>query len=153
MSDYSFLKSGFNSLIETDKPDENLLLNIQSILLSFMEKAIKRSEIYIEHGGRHSITKDDIKLCLMVETFEYLQRPDITESVDKWKEIIQEDSDSDDPELDNCLEPECEEEPFVKNNCKCGECLKMNNIESLWITWLPAEGIETILKNAIETHF
>lgn len=152
MSDYSFLKSGFNSLIDTDKPDENLLLNIQSILFSFMEKAVKRSEVYIDHGGRHSITKEDLKLCIMVETFEYLQRPDILESVEKWKEIIQEDSDSD-SELEDCIEPDGVEEPFVKNNCKCGECLKLNNIESLWITWIPAEGIETILKNAIEKHF
>ena len=166
MSDYSFLKTGFNTLIEPDKPDENLILNVQSILFSFMENAVKRSEVYIEHGGRHSITKEDIKLCLMVETFEYLQRADLLESIEKWKQIIKEDDDDDnlDDDLDDdleddlCeydgeLEPEYEDEPFKNNNCKCKECIKMNNIELLWPQWSPKEGIETILKNAIEKHF
>ena len=31
--------------------------------------------------------------------------------------------------------------------------IKMNNIETLWVSWVPEEGIETILKNAIEKHF
>ena len=175
MADYSFLKSGFNTLIEKDRetacPDE-LILRVKSILFSFMEKGIKQAEVYIEHSGRNNITKEDLKICLQAETFDYLSRPDILDSVQKWRRIILEDDDDGDEEEGEDVEEDVEEEDepvepepehistdeskldvFLKSTCKCELCEKLNNIDTVWNAWTPQEGIETILYNAINTQF
>jgi hypothetical protein len=169
MSDYSFLKSGFSGLIEndSDKDSDEFILRVQSILFSFMENGIKQAEDYVKHAGRNSITKEDIKLCLKAETFDYLQRPDILDSVQKWRNIILEDEDADfsadeddveglvcEPEPEPEPEPEGDgEQEFTKSVCKCGVCDKLNNIDTVWNAWTPQEGLEIILHNAINTQF
>jgi len=162
MADYSFLKTGFSGLVEndSDKDSGEFILRVQSILFSFMENGIKQAEEYVKHSGRNSITKEDIKLCLKAETFDYLQRPDILESVHKWRNIIleeeEEDEDEDESEDITVCEPEpCDEgeQEFTKSACKCDVCDKLNNIDTVWDTWTPQEGLETILHNAINTQF
>jgi len=168
MSDYSFLKTGFGGLIENEKENDpsEFILRVQSILFSFMEKGIKQAELYVKHAGRNSITKEDIQICLKAETFDYLQRPDILDSVNKWRNIILEDVDKeeelDDGECDG-VEPDgddmCSPEPcvdeleFTPSVCKCVICNKLNNIDIVWNEWNPQEGLETILYNAINTQF
>ena len=148
MSDYSFLKSGFSGLIEndSDKDSDEFILRVQSILFSFMENGIKQAEDYVKHAGRNSITKEDIKLCLKAETFDYLQRPDILDSVQKWRNIILEDEEEElELEEEEKEELELEPEPascivvdqeFTKSVCKCDICDKLNNIDNVWILGL-----------------
>ena len=149
--DYSFMKTGYNNVVGVDK--ENCILNIQSMLYSFVENATKKAEIYINHGGRNSITKDDLQLSMKAETFEYLKRENIIESIDKWRNIIKNDELEEGVEdLDDLIEKD-DLHKFKKNNCSCEICDNMNTIEPRWIDWNPSEGIETILKNAINEHF
>ena len=88
------LKTGFNTLVPED-PTEN----IASIVLVFMENAIKSADIYVKHAKRNSITAEDIKRGLMLETFFIKQRPNMLEQCEDMKKIIkriQEEDDSDD---------------------------------------------------------
>ena len=155
MSDYSFLKTGHN-LIETNTNNKELETNVKALVFSFVENAIKGAEIYVEHGNRNSITPEDINLCLKVETFKYLQRENIGDSIQKWKNIINEEDDDleeDTLEDDDNLEDDddnFEEDAFSKNDCKCINCRMMNDINMYWEQWIPGEGLETILKNAID---
>ena len=155
MSDYSFLKTGFNIVNDNNQSDnitekEEQIQGLQAIVFSFMENAIKTSEEYVKHSGRNSITKEDIKLCLKAETFDYLERSDVVENVKKWRRIIAEDSESD---TESDFDDEVEDlDAFKVSTCNCITCEKLNNIDEKWEQWEPQEGLETILHNAIIKH-
>jgi len=166
MSDFSFMKTGHN-LMEpvknnVDNDNGELLKNVNALLFSFIENALKTCETYIDHGKRNTITKEDIRLGLMLETFEYIKRNN-TGNIEKWKEIIEdedgeEDSDSDYDEecdyreegVDDNDKIQIEKEDVFKwSNCKCETCCKINNVEDKWEVWKPRNQIENILRNAI----
>ena len=56
MSDYSFMKSGFDN-----SPPENIVENVSAIISYFAENALKTAATYIKHAKRNGITKTDIK--------------------------------------------------------------------------------------------
>lgn len=156
-SDYSFLKSGFNNLIEPNKPDEETLLTVSSLVTAFMDSALREATTYVEHAGRNGITKQDIILSLKSETFKFLNRPDINDNVQKWREIIQEEHDDDEDYSDSDIENDDNEEDeiqeFTKSECQCKLCAVINNIEHTWDQWCPQTPIEKILKKVIDTKF
>lgn len=157
MSDYSFLKTGFTTGSEVNKePDEDLMLTVSAIVSSFVENSLKTAELYTNHSKRKVITTNDIKLCLMCETFQYLNKSDTAENIMKWKGIINdfqnESDDSDD--LEDIVNNESDlKGDFMKSLCECEKCVTINSVEKYWNKWSPAEGIETILKKAIDLHF
>ena len=73
-TDYSFMKSGFNNLIEPEKPDPELINNVTALVATFTENALIDASMYVSHCKRKSITTMDIKLCLMAETFKFMNR-------------------------------------------------------------------------------
>ena len=89
------IKTGFNTLVPED-PTEN----IASIVLVFMENALKSASIYVKHAKRNSITPEDIKRSLMLEIFFIKQRPNMLEQCEEMKKtinkILEEDDDDDD---------------------------------------------------------
>ena len=141
--DYSFMKSGFDNLVQED-PTEN----IASIVLVFMENAIKSADIYVKHAKRNSITAEDIKRGLMLETFFIKQRPNMLEQCEEMKKIIrriQEEDDSDEEEEDFITD---EEEEFKESECQCPMCNCMNTIYTRWEGFTPESSIE----RAMFTH-
>ena len=120
------IKTGFNTLVPED-PTEN----IASIVLVFMENAIKSADIYVKHAKRNSITAEDIKRGLMLETFFIKQRPNMLEQCEEMKKVIrriQEEDDSDEEEEDFITD---EEEEFKESECQCPMCNCMNTIFSI----------------------
>ena len=120
--DYSFMKSGFDNLVHED-PTEN----IASIVLVFMENAVKSAAIYVKHAKRNAITPEDIKRGLMLETFFIKQRPNMLEQCEEMKKtinrILEEDINIDE-ELQALFEEEGE--------CKCpGDCPQHKKPKSL----------------------
>tara|TARA_B100001741_G_C16230649_1_gene449291 strand:- start:154 stop:600 length:447 start_codon:yes stop_codon:yes gene_type:complete len=141
--DYSFMKSGFDNLVQED-PTEN----IASIVLVFMENAIKSADIYVKHAKRNSITAEDIKRGLMLETFFIKQRPNMLEQCEEMKKVIrriQEEDDSDEEEEDFITD---EEEEFKESECQCPMCNCMNTIYTRWEGFTPESSIE----RAMFTH-
>ena len=155
-SDYSFLKSGFNNLVEPDTPDQNTLLTVSSLVTAFMDSALREATTYVEHSGRNGITKQDIIISLKSETFKFLNRPDINNNVQKWREIIQQEQDNDEDYSDSENEDEEDQleeiQEFTKSKCQCKLCNELNNVEHKWDQWCPQTPIEKILKKVIDTR-
>jgi len=144
--DYSFMKSGFDNLVQED-PTEN----IASIVLVFMENAIKSADIYVKHAKRKSITAEDIKRGLMLETFFIKQRPNMLEQCEEMKKVIrriQEEDDNDEEEEDFITD---EEEEFKESECQCPMCNCMNTIYTRWEGFTPESTIERAMFNHINS--
>ena len=154
MSNYSFMKSGFNNLT-SETLDNDMINNLYSLVYTFMEKAMHSADTYVKHSGREVITKEDIQLCLKYETFTFLQRPNIMDEVSKWKEILseelEEDTEEDSEEIINndIIVNDDNYVPFKKSECSCNLCKEINQIENKWNDWVPHNQIEIILKNAV----
>ena len=86
MTDYSFMKSGFDNLESKDETLENAA----SVVMVYMENALKSADIYVKHAKRSQITPEDIKRGLMLEVFFMKSRPNLMEQCETMKEKIQE---------------------------------------------------------------
>lgn len=145
MSDYAFMKTGFNN-VKGD--DDELEKNTISIILSYAEGAIISASKYVLHGKRHGITPEDIKRGMMLEMFFFNKRDDSLERAVKIKEEMLDDSTDDDEEVDLCDE----EEEFCESECKCALCKCINNIYTRWDKWSlgPKTPFEAVFKKHIE---
>tara|TARA_B110000495_G_scaffold200016_2_gene214469 strand:- start:322 stop:804 length:483 start_codon:yes stop_codon:yes gene_type:complete len=146
------MKTGFN-LVKDD--DKNVVENIASIVLVFMENAVKSADIYVRHSKRTTITSQDIKRGLMLEVFFMKQRPNMLEQCEEMKKIIkriqeEDDSDSDsDTSLDQLSNIYAdEEEVFKESECSCPMCGCMNTIYTRWDSFTP----ETAIEKAMAKH-
>ena len=134
------IKTGFNTLVPED-PTEN----IASIVLVFMENALKSASIYVKHAKRNSITPEDIKRSLMLEIFFIKQRPNMLEQCEEMKKTInkileEDDNDDDLDQLSNIYADE--EEEFKESECECPMCNCMNTIYTRWEGFTPETSIE-----------
>ena len=154
--DYSFMKSGFNTLKEPEPNDPELVLQVASMVSAFAFNALDLAAKYVEHAKRQIISQTDIKICMKAETFKFLNRNDTVENVNKWRNIIKKDlvkelngeeSESDDEE--DLVEDLVED--FKLSECTCEMCTNINNIEQVWENWVPQTPIETALKKTIDT--
>ena len=152
MSDYAFMKSGFNTVAEKEEPNE-IIENATAIAIVYMENAIKSAAIYTKHAKRKEITVEDIRRGLMLEMFFIKKRPDTLEKCEnikqKIKTILEEEEKSFD-DNDYGDEDECDNEEFIESKCKCAMCHCLNNIYERWAKWTPETPIETIIHKAIQ---
>lgn len=146
MSDYSFMKSGFNNVNTND--DDNVD-NIISILLHFMTNATKSASIYVKHANRNAITPEDIKRALMLEMFLFNKRENVLEEVEKIKEEIKHfEEDEEENTMGFC--PENEVQNFKESTCQCPMCKCLNTIYDRWNKWTPQSKMECIIHKHIE---
>ena len=148
MADYSFMKSGFDNLETKDETLEN----IGSIVMVFMENAIKSADIYVKHAKRTQITPEDIKRGLMLEVFLMKQRPNMVEQCEEMKQKIQEiieEEENDEEEVIIGEEEEGDEEEFTESTCQCAMCNCFNTIYTRWENFTPELPMEHILVKAI----
>ena len=150
MSDYGFMRSGFDNLVQ---PQENLLENIAAIIMTYMENAMKSADTYVKHCNRTSITAEDIKRALMLEAFLNRQRTDMLEKCEEMKQTIQSivnDNYIDDEEGEEKEDEEEDEESFSESQCQCVMCQCMNNIYTSWESFQPQTPIERAIHNHID---
>ena len=69
-------------------PDNDAFENVTTIMLYFMEQAMKTSGVYVKHCERKSITVEDIKRALMLEMFLFKKRDKKVEDLEKIKKEI-----------------------------------------------------------------
>ena len=151
MTDFTFMRSGFNNLVE---PEEDVLENTAAIILTYMENALKSADIYVKHCNRKSITPEDIKRALMLEAFLNRQRTDMLEKCEEMRETIRaivNDNyiDEEEGEEKDNEEEEEEEEPFTVSTCQCAICNCFNTIYNKWETFQPQSPIEQAVHNHI----
>jgi len=141
------MKTGFN-LVEDD--GRNVVENIASIVLVFMENAVKSADIYVKHSKRTTITAEDIKRGLMLEVFFMKQRPNMIEQCEQMKETIKKIQDEDDDSDEEIEIYGDEEEVFKESECTCPMCGCMNTIYTRWDTFTPETAIEKAMAKHIE---
>ena len=147
MADYSFMKSGFDNL----ESEDDTLENVGSIVMVFMENAIKSADIYVKHAKRKELTSEDIKRGLMLEVFFMKNRPNMMEQCDEMKkkiqEIIREEENSEEIIIDD---NEYKEEEFSESKCDCPMCGCFNTIYARWENFTPELPMEKILAKHID---
>ena len=144
--DFTFMRSGFNNLVEPDETFENTA----AVIMVFMENAVKSADIYVKHSKRTTITSEDIKRGLMLEVFFMKQRPNMIEQCEQMKETIKKIQDEDDDSDEEMEIYGDEEEVFKESNCTCPMCGCMNTIYTRWDTFTPETAIERAMAKHIE---
>ena len=139
------MKTGFN-LVE----DNSVTENIASIIIAFMENAVKSAAIYVKHAHRNSISVEDIKRALMLEVFFMKQRPNMLEQCEKIKKMIKEIHNKDDSDSDEEIIYDDEEDEFKESECTCPMCGCMNTTYTRWEGFVPETSIEKALHKHIE---
>jgi len=143
MTDYSFMKSGFNNLAQ-DNTD--YIQNLSSILVAFTENAMKTASKYVKHCKRSHITSEDLKRGLMMELFVFSQRENLQTQVESIKKYLFEEEEEE--EEDEVIEVEDGDE-FSESKCNCIMCQYVNNIYTHWESYTPKSQIEEIIKTHI----
>jgi hypothetical protein len=148
--DYSFMRSGFDNLETQDETIEN----VGSVVMTFMENAMKSADIYVKHAKRNSITPEDVKRGLMLEVFLMKNRPNMLERCEAMKARIKDiirDEEENGEEIVIGEEPEEpeEDEPFTVSTCRCAICNCFNTIYTRWEGFTPQLPMEKILVKSI----
>jgi len=149
--DITFMKSGFNNLVEEDEEIENT----GSIVMVFMQNAMQNADIYVKHAKRNEITPEDIKRGLMLEVFFMKNRPNMLEKCEEMKQMIK-DIIKDEEENgetyyieDNEEEEKESNEEFSESKHNCAMCNCFNTIYTRWENFTPELPMEHILVKAI----
>ena len=148
MSDYSFLKTGFD-LVGND--DYELKKSIVALVTLFGENAIRTGFTYVKHANRTGVTTEDLKRCVMLECFFFTKRPDVMQKTEEIKtELFDTIDDSDSDSEGETEQDEETMEVFKESECTCALCQCINNIYVRWETWVPEGKLQEILKGVID---
>jgi hypothetical protein len=147
MTDYSFMKSGFD-LVAGKVEEEETKQNTVAMIVTYAEGAVCTAAKYISHGKRKGITPEDLKRSMMLEMFFFKKRDNILEKAKIVKEEIFEGIEDDDEEVDFISEENMDE--FTENVCVCPLCKCINTIYTRWDGWTPTSEFETIFKEHID---
>ena len=141
--DFTFMRSGFNNLVEPDETFENTA----AVIMVFMENAVRTAGMYVSHTDRTEITPEDIKRALMLELFLMGSRDDNLEKCLAMKENIKEWMNNNSNEDDEDDNEEHDEEEFEESECTCAICNVMNNVYERWEGFQPSTKIEEVIYN------
>jgi hypothetical protein len=148
MSDYSFMKSGFDML---QPDDDEFQKNAATVIVAYAENALRTAGLYVtHHKKRNGVTPEDIKRAMMLEMFLFSNRPNMVEKAQEIRQMLfGNNSDSDDEDEDY---PSIQDEnKFTENDCTCPVCHCINNIYARWENWTPNSLFETTIKKHIDT--
>ena len=147
MTDYTFMKSGFNTI--DDGEDVDKAQNLAATLVHFSENSLSHAALYIKHCKRNCITPEDIKRSMMLEMFMFTKRDNLEEKINAIKDEIYDDGS--DEEIIFNDKPDKKEDAFCESVCNCAMCKCMNTIYTRWEKWEPETSIQAILKRHIES--
>ena len=143
--DYSFMRSGFNTVQEVVNEEETKK-NAISLIVAYSEGALCSAGKYVTHGKRTVVTPEDLKRGMMLEMFLFKRRDDILEKANQIKEELF-NTESDDETDDMDLVEECDD--FKESDCNCALCKCMNAIYTRWDSWEPDTEFERIFQKHI----
>ena len=88
MSDYSFMRSGFDN-IQDAVDEEEAKKNIVAIIVKFSEGAMRTAAKYVNHSQtRNIVTPEDLKRGMMLEMFLFKHRNNLLHEVEVLKEEL-----------------------------------------------------------------
>ena len=160
-----------------DIKNPDFIKNTTTTITLFGENALKTAALYLTHGKRKIVSKEDIKRALILELLIFNKRKIDIKKFNKVKKILYKeennvvtetkknyanesdensddcDENSDDSEnsdVENCnyiVDEKFEE--FSLNKCKCQMCDCFNNIYNEWENWEPSSDFEKIFQKHI----
>lgn len=147
--DFTFMKSGFNNIVQKDETLENTA----AVVMAFIQNALRSAAIYVKHSSRKSITPEDIKRALMLEVFFIKQRDNMLEQCEEMKQILkniidEEEDEDDEDDLEDLISED--EEEFSESNCECPMCHCIKTIYVRWEGFEPQTPIEKAMAKHIE---
>jgi len=145
MTDYTFMKAGFDNTVQGGDDTET---NAIALILAFAEHAMKTSALYVLHSKRRGVTVEDIKRAMMLEMFLFSKRPGIIEQAESIKAELSQINEDDAEEVVDI--DEGEEEEFRASECSCAICSCMNGIYGRWEKWTPSTPMEEIFQKHID---
>ena len=96
--DYSFMKTGFD-MTGGNTTDDSLVKAFSCIFLTFTEHGLKHAGKYAIANDRKVVSVDDIKRGMKYEVFKFMDRHDNLENIQRWREILEEESSSSSPDI------------------------------------------------------
>ena len=173
MSDYSFMKTGQDSVQPEGTISLELLEEINILMSLFITRGLKHAHRYMKLCNRNVITKMDISMGMKREIMFFIKDPDLQTAFNQHKEeylqeIYGEEEEEGEGEdiVSNLTLPDSEIEEEVRNWCRLSqsEILKldsndkefvrlMHNMTDHWEKWKPANPFEEILQNNIIKYF
>ena len=161
------MRSGFSNLNQPDPRVEEFKDNAMVLLSLFSANGMDNAARHAELCGRNGVTKEDVQYGLKYEVFEFLNRANMEEELQKIKEEIEEydsdESDSEDYETnDNYIVKDEDVEHFLRMDESKINQLKGENKEFIlnmykyaddWDDWVPQSPLETVLKNGINATY
>ena len=173
MSDYSFMKTGQDSVQPEGTISLELLEEINILMSLFITRGLKHAHRYMKLCNRNVITKMDISMGMKREIMSFIKDPDLQTAFNQHKEeylqeIYGEEEEEGEGEdiVSNLTLPDSEIEEEVRNWCRLSqsEILKldskdkefvrlMHNMTDHWEKWKPANPFEEILQNNIIKYF
>ena len=160
--DFSFMKSGLLGNVDTTTMGPMEELKLMSLIMTFLEYAMKNANEYVNKIGRNGITTKDLEYAMKNEVFAFLTRNqnEIQEKTAEYFEDISQDQDSDEEyesdemELDEFTIDDSELEDFTRYTGNTNElCIQMNESYDRWDEWTPENDFETSLKLSIDNTF
>ena len=165
MSDYSFMKTGSNNIIEDTSLTDSELESIEVLLTLFTSNAISNASNYVKYCNRNGITTTDIIYGLKYEVFEFFKRNTLEKDIESMTKDYEtskyEDEDEDEDEDDPVAAAADEDEETKLDHFERILIKDINDenkdfIEKIhmyydsWDKWQPHTPIEHILKNSID---
>jgi hypothetical protein len=126
------------------------LAEIQSLVLLFMENALKTSAMYVSHAKRTIVQIQDIKICMKIEAMLFCKK---SNTIQKAYKLIQELFNDDEEEEDNNPSNDIftdDEEEYTVSSCPCILCSTVRDLDKHWNNWKPETPLEIALKNNID---
>ncbi len=153
-----FLKSGlFEENVHDlkDLNDDDLVINIISMYMVFIEDSIKIASSYSKHLGRAVISEKTTLRALKIRALhgeEFWNQSNIQNRIANIRLELK-------TYEDNSEEEEDEDEEYIFSfapdaagfsTCKCDVCKIFYNIDELWLKWNPLDVLEINLKKLID---
>jgi hypothetical protein len=152
MSDFSFMRSGFDN-VQDAVDEEEMKKNVVSIIVKFAEGAMKTAAKYVNHSSeRNMVLPEDLKRAMMLEMFLFKHRNNLLQDVETLKNELFSENEYDEIS-DLGYDPDSDEDgeiEFTENDCTCSICRTINNIYENWETLNINSPYEALLKQHIE---
>jgi len=164
MSDYSFMKTGFQSPTNTEGMISMEMLEEINILISYItSNAMLRASEYVAISNRSIVTREDFIMGMKYEAFSTLSSDSFQTEFDEYKqeyfnEVYGEEIYSEEEEEEIEIVNDTEQEPFYEITMEEQLQLtdkekdfvrKMHNFTKHWNKWNPKNDFQKYLKNII----
>ena len=142
------MQSGFSMLKEPDKPNEEMLHYLNTLLVVFAEKSIHFGVHYAKCAGRTNLSGTDTLYALQYLSHEFLNLPDLNERVQEHEQDDIEDNDTDDSDSADNDSDSADE--FTRAPDDDPICAKMNQYHDTWDAWEPSDDVQILLKRNVD---